>query len=391
VGVLGKLQIDRTSIVDLLKELVATNSVNPDVGKGPGESAVSNLIFEHLASVDGLDVKKQRVADGRSNVVAILRGAGGGRSLMLNGHMDTVGVGGMTIDPFEPFVENGMLHGRGACDMKGGLAAMIGAAKALGASKPGLHGDVIFTFVVDEEHLSIGIEKLVEEYKADAAIVGEPTDMRIATAHKGFVWVEIEFKGKAAHGSVPEKGLDAIAHAASFVLCLDELQASLRAHAHPLLGPAKIHTSTIVGGTHWSIIPDHCLLRLERRTIPGETGASVVKEVQQVLDRIREQNPYLNATAKCVFERPALETAEGQPVVQELQRALHEVTGASTQVVGVPYWTDGALLARSGSIPTCIFGPGDIAVAHSPDEYVRVEDVLRAGEVYENVMRRFCH
>jgi acetylornithine deacetylase len=387
---MGKLSIDRSFVLEVLKELVATNSVNPEVGKGPGEFALANVLFDRLASIVPLDVRRQHAADERSNVVAILKGTGSGRSLMLNGHMDTVGVDGMTINPFNPFVENGLLHGRGACDMKGGIAAMIGAAKSLAAAESKLRGDVILSFVVDEEHMSLGIEKLVEQYKADAAIVGEPTHMDIAAAHKGFLWIAVEFKGKAAHGSVPEKGVDAIVDAAGLVSQLSELQDRLNTYAHPLLGAPKIHTSTIEGGIHWSIIPDHCVLRLERRTIPGETATSAMKEIQQLIDEIKEQNPNFNATARVVFERPPLETAQTEPIVQELQQAIRAVTGINARVVGVPYWTDGAILAQSGSIPTCIFGPGDISVAHSPDEYVTVEDVLRAGEVYASVAQRFC-
>ena len=387
---MGNLSTDRAFVLRLLKKLVATNSVNPAVGKGPGELALSNMLFETLASIAPLEVRKQRVAEDRSNVVAILRGSGTGRSLMLNGHMDTVGVEGMAIEPFRPFVDEGLLHGRGACDMKGAIAAMIGAAKSLADSESRLSGDVIFSFVVDEEHLSLGMEKLVEEYNADAAIVGEPTDMEVATAHKGFLWIEVEIKGRAAHGSVPEKGVDAIVQAADVVFRLGELQNRLRTHAHQLLGAPKIHTSTIEGGIHWSIVPDRCVVRLERRTIPGETSASAMKEIQQVLRRIKKKNRSFSAKARKVFERPPLEVAPTEPIVQELRRVILEVTKKKAHVVGVPYWTDGALLASSGSIPTCIFGPGDIGVAHSHDEYVDVEDVVRAGDIYGMVAQRFC-
>jgi acetylornithine deacetylase len=385
---MGKRSIDRSYVVAVLEELVATESVNPSVGKGRGEFALSNVLFDRLTAIPQLDVRKQHVADDRLNVVATLKGTAGGRSLMLNGHMDTVGVEGMTIDPFKPFLDGVFLHGRGACDMKGAIAAMVGAAKVLGASESRLRGDVVFTFVVDEEHLSIGTEKIVEEYKADAAIVGEPTNMSIATAHKGFIWIEIEFKGKAAHGSVPEKGIDAITHAASFVTQLRDLQERLETHTHPLLGSPKIHTSTINGGVHWSIVPNQCTLRLERRTLPGETSTSIMKEIQNILDRLKEQDQSFDATARRVFERPPLETAASELVVREMQQALRESSGSPQPIVGVPYWTDGAILASS--IPTCIFGPGDIRVAHSPDEFVNLEDVLRAGEIYASVAERFC-
>ena len=387
---MDKLQIDGAFVEKVLQDLVATNSVNPDVGMGPGEAAISNLLFDQLTAIDRLEVFKQPVTVERSNVVAVLRGTGGGRSLMLNGHMDTVGVDGMTIEPFRPVVEGGLLHGRGACDMKGAIAAMIGTAKSLAESKSKLRGDVTFSFVVDEEHLSVGIEKLVKEYRADAAIVGEPTNMEIATTHKGFLWIEVEFKGKAAHGSVPEKGVDAIVHAAGLVSRLGELQDALGTITHPLLGSPKIHASTVEGGTHWSIVPDRCVLRLERRTLPGETVNSVMEEIHRLLDSVKQQYPNLDANARHVFERPPLETLPTEPIVEELKRVVLDVTNSNAHTVGVPYWTDGAVLAQSGLIPTCIFGPGDIRVAHSPDEYVDVEDVVRAGETYGNVVQRFC-
>jgi acetylornithine deacetylase len=376
--------------MEMLDDLVATNSVNPDVGNGPGESALSNLLFDRLTAIRDLDVRKQHVEDERVNVVAILRGSGGGRSLMLNGHMDTVGVDGMTIEPFRPSVKDGFLHGRGACDMKGSISAMIGAAKSLADSESRLQGDVILSFVVDEEHTSLGMRRLVEEYKTDAAIVGEPTDMRIATAHKGFVWIEVETKGRAAHGSVPEKGVDAIVQGAKVVSRLSELQYKLGVRGHPLLGAPKIHTSTIEGGSHWSIVPDHCVLRLERRTIPGETTALVMDEIQELLNSIKQENHDFNAEARNVFERPALEIPTNTPIVQELRQAVKEATNADAQVVGVPYWTDGAILVHSASIPTCLFGPGDVGVAHSPDEYVNVEDVIRAAEIYRRVTQKYC-
>jgi acetylornithine deacetylase len=386
----SSLCIDRDFVLHALQELVAANSVNPAVGNGPGEMAVSNMLFDRLSSIPRLEVRRQHVTDDRWNVMAILRGSGGGRSLMLNGHMDTVGVQGMTIEPFTPFVKKGLLHGRGACDMKGAIAAMLGAARSLAESESRLRGDVIFTFVVDEEHMSLGMRQLLKEHEADAAIVGEPTDMNIATAHKGFLWIEVEIKGRAAHGSVPEKGIDSIVHAAEIVSRLKELQDRLGRRTHPLVGTPKIHTSTIEGGTHWSIVPDRCVLRLERRTIPGEKAAPVMREVQQLLRRIKQQDRTLNAKARKVFECPPLETAQTAPIVQKLRQVVREVTKKNAQIVGVPYWTDGALLAHSASIPTCIFGPGNIGVAHSPDEYVNVKDVLRAAEIYGRISQRFC-
>lgn len=364
--------------------------MNPNIGGGPGESALANLLFDRLSTQKGLEVRRQIVAGERCNIIATLRGSGGGRSLMLNGHMDTVEVSGMTIEPFEPQFEGSLLHGRGACDMKGALAAMVGAIEALVASKSKLRGDVIVSFVVDEEHMSLGMKKLVQEYKADAAIVGEPTDMKIATAHKGFIWIEVETRGRSAHGSVPEKGVDAIAQAAKIVSALGPLQNELRTRVHQLLGSPKIHTSTIQGGTHWAIVPNNCILRLERRTILGESSASVMHEIEEILDNIRLEDSDFNAIARKIYEMPPLETLAGERIVQELQQSVRKITGKDGQIAGVPYWTDGALLASSASIPTCIFGPGSIDKAHSPDEYIDVYDVVRAAEVYLDVAKRFC-
>jgi acetylornithine deacetylase len=382
--------VDHEFVLNLLKELVATNSVNPTVGRGPGELALSNLISDRLSAIHGLEVRRQPVADTRSNVIAILRGSGGGRTLMLNGHMDTVGVDGMIIDPFKPSIQNGLLRGRGACDMKGALAAMIGAVKSIIDSGMKLRGDLILSAVVDEEYKSLGIKKLVQEYKADAAIVGEPTNMRVATAHKGFVWIEVEVQGKAAHGSVPEKGIDAIAHAAKIMSAIEKLQGELGSRVHALLGTPKIHASTIQGGTDWSIVPERCVLRLERRTLPGETLKSVMTEIEEILKTIKRENTDFNAVARSPYDMPPLETAESERIVQLAQQALVKMTGTEAAVIGVPYWTDGALLSMLGPIPTCLFGPGDISQAHSADEYVSLENVLTSARVYHEIIQEYC-
>jgi acetylornithine deacetylase len=386
---MNKPNIDPGFVTNLLKDLVATNSVNPSVGNGPGEFEISNLLYERLSSIDGLDVRRQAVSDRRSNVIAILRGSGGGgSSLMLNGHMDTVGVEGMTVDPFSPLIVGGKLYGRGACDMKGGIAAMIGAIKSIADSNSRLRGDLVFAAVVDEEHMSLGTKRLTEEYKTDAAIVGEPTSLNIATSHKGFSWLEVETRGKAAHGSVPERGRDAIVYASMVVLELKNLQRTLDKHAHPLLGPPKIHTSTIDGGTNWSTVPDRCLLRVERRTVPGENASPII-EMEDVFRSIKQHNREFDAEVRLVYEMPALETSVNESITRTLVDTLSEITKSTAEVVGVPYWTDGALLAMH-STPTCIFGPGDISLAHSRDESINPEEVMQAAETYYATAKRFC-
>src|SRR5579859_3808023 len=254
---------------ELLRQLVAIDSVNPDlVPGGAGEGNIARFVAEWLKRA-GLEVIVDEVAPGRPNIVGIARGSGGGRSLLLNAHMDTVGVTGMER-PHDPYIENNRLYGRGAFDMKGGLAAIMMAGAT--ARRRGLRGDVIVTAVVDEEFASIGTEAIVRQWRADAAIVTEPTELDICTAHKGFAWFTVETQGVAAHGSRPDLGVDAIVEMGKVLVGLEELDLALRAASpHRLLGTGSVHASLIEGGQELSSYPERCTLSIERRTIPGET------------------------------------------------------------------------------------------------------------------------
>ena len=265
----------------LLGQLVKINSVNPFEGKKGGEAEVAEFIREKLSSY-GLATRLQKVKSDRSNAIGILKGSGGGRSLMLNGHIDTVGVESMTIDPFGAEIDSvGRLHGRGASDMKGSVASMMAALKELADSGARLKGDVIFTGVIDEEYLSTGTSEVIKEYRSDAAIVGEPTSLNVGLAHRGYVWAEVEVKGKASHGSVPEKGVDAIVEMGRLISQIPALQEGYKRLNHPLLGNPKIHASMIEGGTEWAVVPESCRLRIERRTLPGEKGDVLVRELER--------------------------------------------------------------------------------------------------------------
>ncbi len=376
--------------LSLLKKLVEINSVNPFEGEGPGESEIAEFIRGKLESY-GLTAKLQVVKDRRANVIGVLKGKGGGPSLMLNGHIDTVGVTEMMVDPFGASVDRqGRLHGRGACDMKGSIASMMAAIKSITDSGTHLRGDVIFTGVIDEEYRSIGTRAVIREHRSDAAIVGEPTGLDVAIAHKGFVWIEVEVKGRASHGSVPEKGLDAIAMMAKLVSHLSELQASHAEIYHPLLGNPKLHTSTIEGGTEWSIVPESCRLHLERRTLPGERKDVAVEEIQRVVDKLSAEDPEFNAAVKKFFEQSAMEVPRTESVIRAVSTAYGRVTKRKARFVGVPYWTDAALLVNDAKVPACLFGPGDIRLAHSVDEYVSVEEVATAADVFKYVIEIFC-
>lgn len=325
----------------------------------------------------GLDVSVEEAAPGRPNVVARAAGSGGGRSLLLNAHMDVVGVEGMT-DPFSPRIEAGRLYGRGGYDMKGGLAAiMLAAARVAGT---GLRGDVIVTGVCDEEYASIGSEAIAARVPADAAIVTEPTGLQVCVAHKGFLWLEIETEGVAAHGSRPDLGIDAITAMGGILVGLDQLARELETGgSHPLLGPGSIHASLIEGGRELSSYPDRCLLSLERRTIPGDTRELVERQVRGLAG---------DAAVRTMFERTPFEVDPGASIVTAVRRHAGAVLGREPAVVGHSAWMDAAVLSAAG-IPTVVFGPSG-AGAHATEEWVDVASVAACADVIEAVAREFC-
>jgi acetylornithine deacetylase len=317
-------------------------------------------------------------------VLGRARGSGGGRTLLLNAHMDVVGVDGMA-DPFSPRVEGDRMYGRGAFDMKAGLSAiMVAAAGAVGR---GLAGDVVVAAVCDEEFASIGAYSIAGALEADAAIVTEPTGetMRVAIAHKGFTWHEIEVRGRAAHGSRPEDGLDAIAAMGYVLVAIDELAGELpgRTH-HALLGPGSLHASVISGGRELSTYPEVCTLGLERRTLPGETVEVVEAELEGVLDVARGRHPELQATLRTTLVRDPFEVARDAAIVECALDAL----GRDTPVIGVPFWADSAVFSAAG-IPTVIFGPGGEG-AHAAVEWVDLAQLDRCVEALDRVIVSFC-
>jgi acetylornithine deacetylase len=373
--------------LDTLKSLVKINSVNPDVGGGPGEGAIADSI-EGMMRAMGIDVESQQVKRGRRNVIGVIGGGKSGESLMLNGHMDTVGVHRMKVEPFEPRIRKGMLYGRGSCDMKGGLAAMLSAARAIASSDRRLKGDLLIAAVVDEEFVSSGSEAVAERYRPSAVVVCEPTSMNVGIAHMGFVWIEVETIGKAAHGSVADLGEDAIADMAAVIGELERLEASKRNH-HSLLGTPKFHMSKITGGQNWSVVPESCKLSIERRTLPREDPAAVLAEVRSAIARARDRSPKIKAEARLVFDRPPLETPQSSDIVNFLAASLSAI-GQKPKFVGLPYWSDASIFSSKLGIPSVIFGPGDIRNAHSAVEFVPVKEVQTTARVLADTALRFC-
>jgi acetylornithine deacetylase len=384
------LKVDSDLTLKLLKDLIKIPSVNPSIEEDYNEEAIANYIARWFRKSRRFHVIEQTVDKNRFNVIAILEGKGHGRSLMLNGHMDTVGTSYMTVNPFHPVIRAGRIYGRGACDMKGALAAMMSAVLALANLNEPLDGGVIFSGVVDEEHGSKGTSKLVERFRCDAAIVGEPTDLDIAIAHKGYAWLEVETLGKEAHGSVPEQGVDAIANMATLISRLEPLRRQHQLMKHPLVGTPKIHTATISGGTDWSTIPGRCVLGLERRLVPGEKPDDSLKEIRKIIQAASKKDSEFQATVRLIHHADSMEVDAGLPHIKILQENVKRL-GGEGRIVGAPYWTDASILVNRGKTPSCLFGPGDIRVAHSKNENVKITDVALATRIYVATALQYCN
>ncbi len=355
-------------LVELAAALVAIDSVNPAlVPGGAGEREIASFAAS-WCDAHGFEVEV--LGDERPSVVATKRGSGGGSSLLLNGHLDTVGVAGMEA-PFEPRIDGDRLYGRGAYDMKGALAAILLAASDV----TGLRGDVIVTLVADEELASIGTEAVIERVLADAAIVVEPTELRVAIAHRGFVGFELQTEGVAAHGSRPDLGVDAIAKMGPILIALADLDERLqRGTAHPLVGAASLHASLIEGGQELSSFPASCVLTGERRTIPGET----VEQVEQELRALAGQ-----AALRIIASRDPL-TAEPDHPFAQLVRGVAD----AGEYTGALFWTDAALFAAAG-LPTVLYGPAGEG-AHADVEWVSLASLTRVREVVGRVASAWC-
>jgi acetylornithine deacetylase len=383
--------------IRLLVDLVAIDSINPSLVPGAaGEAAIARALVAELRSI-GLAVETQEAVPGRPNVVGTLDGRAAGRSLLFCGHIDTVGVAGMTR-PFDPVERDGRLYGRGSQDMKGGVAAMIGAARVIAESGGLDAGRLIIACVVDEEHASVGADALVTRWRADGAVVTEPTDLAVAVAHKGFEWVEIETAGRAAHGSRPREGRDAILRMGRVLTALESLDRTLQAGpTHPLLGAPSLHASLVEGGRELSSYPDRCVLQMERRTIPGEVQGRAGTEVDAILERLRQEDPEFQASSRVVFARAPYEIPEQHPLPQmllgarrtALASAPSAIPNASTpSVCGMSFWTDAAVLGGAG-IPSVLFGPTGAGL-HGLEEWVDVQSVLACRDTLVALTRAWC-
>lgn len=375
----------RDDLTRLTSDLVAIDSVNPSlVEGGAGEIRIAEFIVG-WAGRNGLEVELLEETSGRPSVLVRARGSGGGRTLLLCGHIDTVNVEGMT-DAHTPRVDGDRLHGRGSYDMKAGVAAALIAARE--AARGGLSGDVVVAAVADEEHASIGVQEALRNLQADAAIVTEPTELELVVAHKGFVWIEIEVTGVAAHGSRPHLGVDAIVKAGPVLTGIGALDAALGDRTHPLLGRGSVHASVIAGGVELSSYPARCVVGIERRTLPGETGADVEREIEQVLDACRAVDPDLHASQRTLLVREPFEVTEDSEIVGTVRTAATEVLGSAPEIAGASYWADAAFIQAAG-IPTVMFGPSGEG-AHAIEEWVSLADTESVARTLIGVAAKIC-
>ncbi len=385
--------LNASPLIETLAALVSIDSVNSSYADGPGEGEIAKWVRRFFEQ-RGIEVWEQEVFPGRPNVIARLPGRNASRRVILEAHTDTVAVQGMSIPPFEPRIADGKLYGRGSCDTKAGLAAMMHAVASM--HEEGLQPpcEVWLAAVVDEEFSYRGVVKLCEGLSGDAAptahaaLVAEPTGLHAVIASKGVLRWRIVVRGKAAHSGKPHLGVNAITHMARVILTIEEDQQRLAARVHPLLGPATVNVGVIHGGVQVNFVPDTCAIEIDRRLLPGETVAAVLAHCQSLLNALKAQHPTLDA----VMEPPmltdeALETAAHSPPAQLASSLLTEM-GLDGTLCGVPFGSDASKLSRQG-IPSLVFGPGSIDQAHAAVEFVEVAEVERAFEFYRNFILQF--
>jgi len=379
--------IPRGDAVALARALVRIDSRNPTLApNSPGEGECARTLAAVLDDW-GFVVQLVDAAPGRPNVIARI-GPEDAPALMLNGHLDVVGVEGMVHQPFSAELRDGRIYGRGSADMKGGLAAMCAAA----AAETDHHSErqILITAVADEEYESLGMRALLASgVRAEQAIITEPTRLAICPAHRGFAWFDVELTGKAAHGSRYDVGIDAITHAGLLLAELDRVELTRQAGPiHPLLGRGSLHASKIQGGVGMSTYPERCNLAIERRTIPGESVEKITRELTEACGRLKSRRPEFDARVTLSTAQLPSDVPVDAPVVRRLVGAV-EREGIPVRIEGLSAWTDAALLNEAG-IPTVCFGPGDIGLAHAAEEFVPVEDIERAMRVLTRVVREWC-
>ncbi len=383
-----RIPLDRDYLIAQTQAMVRIDSVNSDLESGAvGEGEMADYVADALTQI-GIEPIVYEVEPGRNNVVGILKGSGTGKTLLLNAHLDTVGVTGMTA-PFSGDIRDGKLYGRGAYDMKASLASMLTVMKGFVDAKVQLAGDLLFTAVIDEEYGSKGTEHLVQHVKADAAILTEPTNLRICCAHRGFAWIEIITQGRAAHGARQHEGIDANMHMGRILVEIEKLsQDLLQRKSHPLLGTASVHVPLIQGGTSQSVYSAQCRIELERRLLPDDKLDAVTAEIQAIVDKLAGQDPKFKASVNTFFSRNPYEIDPNAEIVQIVNQATQSVLSADPEIYGELWWMDSALLADAG-METVIIGPTGDGI-HADVEWVDLESVMQLSQILQASAIQYC-
>ncbi len=383
------VNLDKQFLVSLLQQLVGINSINPGLVEGaPGEGDISRYIHQTL---QGLKVNSvlEEIESGRYNVTALIEGTGGGKSLVVNAHTDTVGVEGMA-DPFSGNVKDGRLYGRGSMDMKASIAAMLAMAKFITENDIQLKGDLILSFVADEEFGSIGTEHFLEHYSADAAIVTEPTSLDICLAHKGFGLYTITTAGKAAHGGRPDLGIDANRHMGKILAELDKVSSELKQRSpHPLLGVPSLHVPVIKGGSEPFTYAGECTAKVERRSLPEESDSEILATFEDIIRKLSEEEEDFHATVSCEIWRDAFEADSSSAIVSQLSESVKGITGRAPSYIGHHWWEDSGLFGKAG-MDTVIIGPHGEGL-HTTEEWVDIESAVRLAEILTHTARKYCN
>jgi acetylornithine deacetylase len=380
--------IDRSDLTALLSDLVRIPSVNPRMGTGTGEAEIARYLIERLRGL-GLTPAVTDVQPGRPNVLVTAAGRAGGRHLLFEAHTDTVPPSTGQADPFTPRLDGDRLYGRGACDTKASVAAMVTALQSV-LSLPARAATITVAFTMGEEAGHLGAMALVESgFRADGAVVGEPTSLDLVVAHKGAARFKVAVAGRSAHSSNPQEGVNAIGKMAKVILALEErIVPALAQRRHPLVGAPTLSVGRIEGGLQVNIVPDRCSIEIDRRLNPGERWADVHQTLGSLLKDLQAEDPDLQATVEEPFQLlGSMETPADAPILRVAQEAVRRIDGEHP-IRGVAYGTDAAELSAVG-IPCVVLGPGDIAQAHTATEYVGVQDVVKAAAIYREMMLRF--
>ncbi len=384
----------KEELIKLTQDLIRIPS-HKDV---PNQEKKVAEFIQKFAKKNGLEAKLQKVTEKRSNVLIYLRGSGSGKSLMLNGHTDTIQPYNMTIDPFSGEVRDGCIWGRGATDMKGPIASMLMTMVALKRAGIKLKGDLIFAGVIGEENRSEGTEYLIESgIRTDAAIVGEPSNYEYTIGHRGLEWLKIVIKGKSAHGGVPHMGINAIEKAANLIQKMrQDLYPKLEEKYNHYMGSPVMNIGTIDAGGQPNKVPDSCSIQIDRRYVEGESIEGILREYQEIIDKLKNEDPYFDAKVErdlngiSNLTNPPLFTPPRDPIVRAVKESIKDVTGKIPELCKDRGWTDAALLSKFGKIPSVVFGPGSIAQSHTADEHIAIEDLVNAVIIYTKIIERFC-